>query len=361
MSSNTHNQRHFGGAFNSSRVSAAGRVGFTLVELLVVIAIIGVLVALLQPAVQAARESARRMQCINNLRQLGLAMHNYESANKRLPPGNLGFHWEEAKYNSVSRNRPDSEVTTAFVCFVLPYLEESALFAAYDFTRRTQDQYNDPNSPVGKLLSTFQCPSDEPQTAGVCNSNPDGEDWKGNYGVNWGAWRTACQLPDGIDIDDPSFNFCFNTTPTNRPGGVRIAPFHFSYGAKFSAITDGTSNTLAMMEMIQTPVEDVCDRRARIWCEKGDCGSVTTFLPPNSTLLDSGNCREDYEDAPCERINGGTLRDSMSRTGSRSRHPGGVHVLMCDSSAHFVSDNVDRQTWQSMSTMDQGEVFELPF
>ena len=331
----------------------SGTTAFTLVELLVVIAIIGILIALLLPAVQAAREAARRSQCINNLKQLGLAALNYESTNKSLPPGNLGY---DVGTSSLSRlNDNPNEVETAYVAFVMAYLEEAALYGLYDFTRPTQAQYNDPNNPVGKLLPTFQCPSDESHTAAACNSGA-GVDWKGNYGINWGAWRQMCQLPENPGVDRPNM-IC--ATPT--PAKVRIAPFHFSFGARIAQITDGTTNTLMMMEMIQPPGEELCDRRARIWCEKGGCGNITTLLTPNSSAPDEGNCR-DFIDAPCIRLGGNNqASNTRSYTSSRSRHPSGVQVLMCDGSAHFISDDVTSFVWAAMSTMNQGEIYEPPF
>ena len=137
----------------------AGRsqAGFTLVELLVVIAIIGILVALLLPAIQAAREAGRRSDCINKLHQLGIALHNYEGAHKRLPPGNTGYDSSKNGIPSYPGNdTPPVEIP--IVVFMLPYLEEGSLHGQYDFKRDAQTQYNDPNSPVGARWRVFQCP-----------------------------------------------------------------------------------------------------------------------------------------------------------------------------------------------------------
>jgi len=333
--------------------------GFTLVELLVVIAIIGVLVALLLPAVQAAREASRRSDCINKLHQLGIALHNYEGAKKRLPPGIVGYN---ASRNDIrSYRQPDDPIDipeAPFVAYVLPHIEEGNLYAAYSFDRDVQDQYTTKNTPVGKRMPSFQCPSDEPQQSKACND--EAVDWKGNYGINWGAYITLCQRPKpgptaelgAADSDCPA-----------PPALFHVAPFHIEHGARFAEITDGLSNTLAMMEMAQTPAEagTICDRRSRIWCEKPGCYTVMTRNTPNSRLRDEGNCREDLLDAPCHDLPSQPIARVASHNASRSRHPSGVNVLLCDSSAHFVNDDIDLLVWRALSTMDGDEVFERPF
>jgi type II secretory pathway pseudopilin PulG len=331
------------------------------VELLVVIAIIGILVALLLPAIQAAREAGRRSDCINKLHQLGVAVHNYEGAHGQIPPGILGYDPTRNDIRSYPGNNvPPYEVP--FVAHILSYMEEASLFDAYDFERDVQDQYNTPGSPVGKLLPSFQCPSDTPQDAAACSGDAD-EDWKGNYGINWGAYNTLCQrgkvLPDPFYPVGAADMDCLPTPPP--PALRRYAPFHIEFGAKVSQITDGTSYTLAMMEMIQTVSESggTCDRRARIWCEKPGCYTIMTRNLPNSGREDEGNCSETIRDAPCKDHPLAVARVA-SHNASRSRHPGGVQVLMCDSSAHFVSDDIDILVWRAMSTMTGGEVYESP-
>jgi prepilin-type processing-associated H-X9-DG protein len=141
-----------------------------------------------------------------------------------------------------------------------------------------------------------------------------------------------------------------------------VAPFHIEFGAKLSQITDGTSHTLAMMEMLQTPAEagsGACDRRARIWCEKPGCYTLMTRNTPNSQFRDEGNCSETIPEAPCKDLPLGDARQ-RSHNASRSRHPGGVNVLMCDSSAHYISDDIELAVWRAMSTMAGGEVYESP-
>jgi prepilin-type N-terminal cleavage/methylation domain-containing protein len=352
---------------NTTISSTPPRRAFTLVELLVVIAIIGVLVALLLPAIQAAREAARRADCTNKMHQLGVAIHNYESANKRFPVGIKGYDPTDNGMRSLPPDPSDQVLQdpktseAPFVVFVLPFLEESNLYKQYDFNYDVQQLYNGvagADTPVGKLMPSFQCPSDEPQDASACSGGS--EDWKGNYGINWGAYISVCQRPDPtVTLDEigGGQGDCTNPRPMTR-----VAPFHAEFGAKTSQITDGLTNTLAMMEMIQTESlgQGNCDRRSRIWCEKPGCYTIMTRHTPNSELRDEGNCREDLIYAPCVDL---TLAQGRTRShnAARSRHPGGVMVLMCDSSTHFIADEVDYLTWRAMSTMEGEEVYDSPF
>ena len=334
------------------------RHAFTLVELLVVIAIIGVLIALLLPAIQAAREAARRSQCTNNLRQLGIALQNYHSANKEFPPGNLGHR----NPSNIIRPRPVNDPTqrgfipfTPHVVFLMPYLEENARFAIYD---RNLDWNQQPVAILEQLrspLPTYQCPSDQGYQmfdVGNDGSNSDAfDDHKGNYGVNWGQWEY-------LDQFDQSVLGGNNTANINTLDDNQRAPFAVGWGASISKIIDGTSNTFAMMELIQTPSEGGrVDRRGRIWNHVPGTYQITTKLTPNSEEQDVSVC-QDFEElnAPCKN----SPTENLMHLTARSRHPGGVLVAMCDGSAQYVSDDIEPLTYKGLSSIDGGEVVQLP-
>jgi prepilin-type processing-associated H-X9-DG protein len=289
------------------------------VELLVVIAIIAVLIGLLLPAVQSARESARRMSCTNNLKQLGLAMHLYHDAKHRLPPG-----------NKSETNAAGGLIRVPTVVFLLPYIEDRTRADLYDFKRAWNAQL----ATVGQVIPPFQCPSDTSRVFAA--SDVAGGDRKGSYGLNWGALRVSQQFANS----------------------TLKAPFFANYGAKFGEIIDGTSKTLLMMEMIQAPSDagQPIDRRARIWNPTGGSYQLTTRERPNTSTPDVAICVHRPEiGLPCTD-NQNAEQSSML---SRSRHPGGVAVALCDGSVQFVIDAIDPTPWQAASSMNGGETASL--
>jgi prepilin-type N-terminal cleavage/methylation domain-containing protein/prepilin-type processing-associated H-X9-DG protein len=306
--------------------SAVGRrrQGFTLIELLVVIAIIAVLIALLLPAVQAAREAARRTQCVNNLKQLGLALMNYHDIWGRFPYGAIGHDPVTGNYptNAVQDNRQP------FVIAVLPYIEAGTLFAAYNLAQMFETLQN--LTVRGTVINTWNCPSETPQ---VFTKSTTDYDVKGSYGVNWGQGTFFAQYPK--------------------------APFWLTYGASLAEITDGSSNTLCLMEIRQppSPSTTALDRRGRIWNDDSACYQVSTLLTPNSSAPDYSACvNNSAPNMPC--INGGTSGTvTLSYyMGSRSLHPGGVNGSLCDGSVRFFKNSINLRVWQALSTEASGEV-----
>lgn len=293
----------------------ARRNAFTLVELLVVIAIIGVLIALLLPAVQQAREAARRMSCQNNLKQLGVALHNYHDTHLVMPPGSMG--WSGSTWNSLR---------VPFVRHMLPFIEQ----------KNRSDLYNDkvswyaqtPTSNLALIVSkipTWICPSDQEVTVTINSAT----EYKGNYAVNWGPLK-----------------FVHSKT-------VPQGAFDLYFGPRFADITDGTSNTLAMMEVRQAPVASGGDNRGRIWNDDCISSMVNTILSPNTTAPDvSQYCTNQ----PNLRLPCTTASKNDSHIASRSQHPGGVQVLYCDGSVHFVAETINLAIWQAISTRNGGEV-----
>ncbi len=317
---------------------SAQKRGFTLVELLVVIAIIGILIALLLPAVQAARESARRASCSNNLKQLGLAMHNYASTYKTLPVGCYNCCWGTWK--------------TA----VLPYIEQQALADQYAEGPKCDDsvpnRFNDPiNHPVttAEGLHAFYCPSDRP------NAPFFGGIQSHNYAVNFGntnclQWDLRIGSPG--DLSYELFKGAPFTWVRYPPMGGCAPPCCHGgqqYAYKFAHISDGLTSTLMLAEVIIGQRDDC---RGYSWWS-GAC-EFTTYLGPNSPEPDRVDdiiyCDPNPPNPPC-------VADSTFYImfATRSRHPGGVQGVLCDGSTRFFSDTIDLRTWRALGSAQGGE------
>jgi prepilin-type N-terminal cleavage/methylation domain-containing protein/prepilin-type processing-associated H-X9-DG protein len=322
------------------------RRGFTLIELLVVIAIIAVLIALLLPAVQAAREAARRAQCVNNLKQVGIAIHNYASSVGSMPPGIYGC------------------CNGTWQTFILPYMEQGSLSNAYNFNN---SRYSDPwNTTVTcSFINALLCPSDSPSKS-LSTSFPAA--FRGfltshNYVANLGQ----------TDLDQQNGVVDAVTGGTLNYAGAPftwIAPYsngnHNASSAKgqtvgFANITDGLSNTMFCSELITGKGADV---RGMSWW--GDAAGFTANLPPNSKLFDliySTNACEypgGNNNPPCKvatvNATSSTATVPALYMSARSKHPGGVNALMGDGSVKFIKNTINVLTWRALSTTQGNEI-----
>jgi len=295
------------------------RRGFTLIELLVVIAIIAILIGLLLPAVQKVREAASRMKCQNNLKQLGLALHNYESANQVFPPGYVA---NNSTFNGVSDS---SEASWCY--FILPYLEQDALFKTVDYAAaRTSNGFGAGSAGTLAMRSTrvsmMSCPSDDPNAiaafGGFCV--------RGNYNANGGIGPQIYPAANGLD---------------HTVQGV----FYNVSKTRFADITDGTTNTAFMSEIINPKGDDM--RGIRHYPEGPIYEHNNT---PNSGVdsVRSGYCVSDPM-APCTATYTNAFNRQLVIT-ARSRHTGGVNLLLGDASVRFARNSVSLATWQALAT-----------
>ena len=303
--------------------------GFTLVELLVVIAIIGILIALLLPAVQAAREAARRMQCTNNLKQVGTAMHTSLSANGAFPAGSF---WKKDSKQYSSGNE------ATWITFLLAYMEQASLYAQINWDG--PDSFgsawvggNDTYKPItSTLLSGMNCPSAKRDTGLWYNTYA-----KGNYAANNG-------IGPMVEWFDP---------PTDRMAGV----FYLSYkwtGMTPGDISDGLSHTAFVSEILTVKKEGMYDDvRGVMQYPEGPLYHHNRT--PNDSYPDyvRQDCCVNTPDAPCEIA---TIAYRAMLMTARSSHPGGVNLLLGDGSCRFVADSITTDTWQALSTPAENEI-----
>lgn len=334
-------------------MSEQRRSAFTLVELLAVIAIIGILVALLLPAVQAAREAARRISCANNLRQIGLAMHNYANT--------YGGYLPNAGWTGIGYPNDYSPLAK-----LLPFAEQANLQNLIDFSINmghpdTTDLPLALQPAAGTAVPMFLCPSDGEQPL------------------------HDITLPSGAVIPVAGTNYAMN-----HESGMAGGAYHPGFGegdglcwvnakVKFASIIDGTTNTLAFTESLRgpgdslplTPIPDVQVYRGQTAnvdaaANAADAGGLDAVLPsitgwdgnrltywlrgctPSGPVM-NGRLTPNHE-AP------DFVFKSSKVTAARSRHPGGVNACMCDGSVDFISETIERDTWHALWTRAGGEV-----
>jgi prepilin-type processing-associated H-X9-DG protein len=324
----------------------------------VVIAIIAVLIALLLPAVQAAREAARRIQCTNNLKQLGLAMHNYHQATNTFPIGVMGIRSPNLVGNGgtggsyAAAGDPTGAInrrTWAFM--ILPYIDQGAMANAVNFSLPFNPPTGAANNTISEtLIATFLCPDDA--TTNQIDQNNRRE---GNYVVNWGNSNWAQNMTFNGKVYNPFSGPIVQGNPVMFIG----APFTMDKSVGIQAITDGTSNTLLMAEVVigATMGTNGYEHRGDVYNDDYNCAMFMAYSTPNSTVPDwiaNGYCRYPFQtNPPCTGTTGGSQN---AFNASRSYHPGGINALMSDGSVRFFKNTIALMTWRALSTTIGGEV-----
>jgi len=311
------------------------RRGFTLIELLVVIAIIGILIALLLPAVQAAREAARSAQCSNNLKQIGLAMHNYHASFKMFP-----INWGADSTSALSA-RGQSWLT-----MILPRLEMTSLYDSID----PKGTINNNLAALSREVAAYRCPSDNSEGVMPMYLNNYGTpvavtNYKSVAGMNWminpfpgssmNPWSERGRFAGVNELSEDVLNKG-NGVICRGYGGTTMNP-GAAVPTRIRDITDGTSHTFAVGEAVPR----YCDWTSWYWWNGGwaTCGIPLNFRPTSSTP---------------EQIS-----DDYQRSfGFHSKHQGGGHFALCDGSVKFVSDNIDEATYRGMATISGGEILD---
>jgi prepilin-type N-terminal cleavage/methylation domain-containing protein/prepilin-type processing-associated H-X9-DG protein len=314
------------------------RSAFTLVELLVVIAIIGVLVALLLPAVQSAREAPRRTQCTNNLKQIALGTQNYGDV-----------------YSGVYTAGVYACCWGTWIVGLLPYVEQKALYDQYKYFGAVQNaannavSQNDLDTRYGGAMNlnvtktqipAYLCPSDPKTNTTAARGGITSHNYVANFG-NTTMRRTAT----------------FGKWSTGQPNMFNGAPFVLvdSYATipqsvRFAEVVDGTSNTLAFSETVKGQNNDL---RGFSWWSYA--AHFETFLPPNSSQPDImqtiSYCKPGGINPPCAAA----TTANPENMAARSRHPSGVVASFCDGSVKFISNNVAIDTWRAIGTIHGGE------
>lgn len=341
---------------------ASNRDGFTLVELLVVIAIIGVLVALLLPAIQSARESARRAQCVSNLKQIGLGFLNYESVKRTFPPG---VH----KPAGVKSDKG----ALAWTVWHLPYIEQQTLFGRIDFTvdmRSAPNNQPDLSGPTNQIVPVYLCPSTsrrqqfrgvDNRITGIFPSPGEGMacmDYMGIRGPDWDVINPVSGVAYGTEGSDG-----LSTLKLDRgilqyleSGGLCLQPSQKCSSAVvgFREIIDGSSHTMIVAESTGKGTEEIYGGASAPNTVKRDELSGAWASPRNLSRIQIDPTRPLAGQSfsainPPENV-------QFAYEELFSDHPSGVNALMCDGSVQFLSNDTEYTVYYALSTRDGGEI-----
>ncbi|MEM9410014.1 MAG: DUF1559 domain-containing protein [Planctomycetota bacterium] len=334
---------------------------FTLVELLVVIAIIGILIGMLLPAVQSVREAARRASCLNNIKQIVLKTHNYESAFKWLPPS----------YELDAGGLATGNGSWSIHAQLLPYCEQGNAYNQIDFEQAWSDPINVETGVPTTKIPMYLCPSEINNTVRIDTSTGAPKVYPQNYGFNFGTWLVY--------------------DPENGQKGDGL--FYVNAKVPFSAVYDGLSNTLCVAEVkaftsyirntadpgpvaptdpehfISFSASDIKlgpnlhqNTGHTEWCDgRVHHSGVTTVYTPNTFVpFDYQGATYDI-DVNSEKEGNSTTKPTYAAITSRSYHPGGVNIGLLDGSTTFLSDSIDLLTWRALGTIGGGEITNETF
>jgi prepilin-type N-terminal cleavage/methylation domain-containing protein len=314
---------------------------FTLIELLVVIAIIAVLIGLLLPAVQKVRDAAARASCQNNLKQIGLALHNYHDANGSFPPGGV-------------TNGPccGTQSGPTWTIFILPYMEQDALYRRYDQTKTNEDLAN--QFVREQFVKSYTCPSDQNANTLLVPDSGPGADLNRNYMT--GSYRAMAGVTDGLgwfdaecgrvyplgqrgvlhSVSDPKYPPAFPSGYTAPPYGRETIP----------GIPDGTSNTLLVGEYTTL----TRPRRTTFWAYTyTSYNQSEVVLPPQTRQM-----LPDYNQ--CDSFSGSSVGgNNPCKRAWGSTHSNIINFVLADGSVRAISQNVDMLLFAAMATIANGE------
>jgi prepilin-type N-terminal cleavage/methylation domain-containing protein/prepilin-type processing-associated H-X9-DG protein len=317
-------------------MSLEQRRAFTLIELLVVIAIIAVLIALLLPAVQAAREAARRSQCVNNLKQLGIAMQNYHDVMGAFPFGAKMWATDAA---SVMPPGPGTWYDDhGWYAMILPFVEQQVIYNSINFNTKFSGSNNSTSRRTH--VNVFGCPS----SGGIQEDEFGTGDWdrcRGNYAVNFGNTNYGQSTKNGVQFLG--------------------APFTYKKATPIANITDGTSQTLMWGEIIAPTDSSGWDGPIAEMQTATGGQTFQAWLTPNSKTFDdvARVCppTSGLNGIPgCNLFSTNSADTLLQSFALRSKHPGGVNASFCDGSVRFFKDSINLTSWRAVSTAQGSEV-----